>query len=96
MKRSILLLISAISLFSCAKSTEEIVASYEWKVCGDYPVLGDWISGKKMRISGDTIYFKQPVATILDVTYRYDHYQLEVISLSNGKRGVYCEKGKVD
>lgn len=90
-----LLIISC--LFSCAKSNEEIVASHEWKVCGgDYPVLGDWISGKDMRISGDTIYFKQPVATILDVTYRYDHYQLEVVSLLNGKRGVYCEKGDVD
>lgn len=95
MKKIIIIIVFASCLFSCGKTDNEIVSAHEWKHGGGNPVLGDWLTGNKLKISGDTIYEGGRKARIVNIEYRIDHYRLEVISVDNQK-GVYIEKGDVE
>jgi hypothetical protein len=96
MKEIFLIIVFAFCLFSCGKTDAEIVSAHEWKHGGGNPVLGDWLTGNTLKISGDTIYKGERKARIVNVEYNIDHYSLEVISVTNNQKGIYIEKGDVE
>lgn len=95
MKKLLFLLVISCS-FSCRKTDEDIVSARQWKHGSGAPVMGDWVSGSKLKISGDTVFKDdEPVAEILEVGYNIDHYVLELRSLNDNEKGTYVDKGRI-
>ncbi|MFP9113386.1 hypothetical protein ACLI1A_05555 [Flavobacterium sp. RHBU_3] len=99
MKKLLPLLTMAMSLVSCKKSNEEIVASHQWKFGEGAHDLGDWVNFPKKSnpLHNDTIFKDNiPTAIIDSVYHNYDHYILVIRSVKTGQKGLYFEKGEVD
>lgn len=99
MKRVVFFIFGIILFSSCQKSTSEIVTARQWK---GGPLLGDWITFSEdkndgLYVSNDTIYKnRKPKALITSVTYKIDHYVMEVSSLDGMQKGTYFDKGRTE
>lgn len=96
-----IIFVSVVLMFlsSCQNSNSEIVKDRQWK---GGSLLGDWLKfsddkNDGLYVNNDTIYKNgKPEAIIISVTYKVDHYVLNVSSLDGKQKGTYFDKGQTE